>query len=141
MLVWILCSPISDSSHNLLHQLALPYFLPFLAAIVSLGSHGPVVWSEPSPSSHIGAVTWGAASQLHHGSKSLPSPWPKQTIEHYYEASLLLLICKVTLNGPAPHLPSPSQVYGGYCIFPDTPVLDLISHMLQSGVRERRSES
>ena len=35
-------------------------FQPFLAAIVSPGRCGPVVWSEPSPSSHEGAVTRGS---------------------------------------------------------------------------------
>ena len=40
-----------------------------------------------------------------------------------YEAGLLLLICKITLNGPVPCVPSPSQTCGGwrFPIFQDTP--------------------
>ena len=33
----------------------------------------------------------------------------------------LLLICKITLHGPALSLSPPSQAYRGYPIFPDTP--------------------
>ena len=89
---------------------------------------------RPSPSSSEGVVR-GVASQLPQELKScipfwLLSGWKpsvlllicKITIFSYgYEPSLMSLICKITLNSPALCLQSPSQVYGGYPIFLDTP--------------------
>ena len=49
---------------QLLPQSATPVTVPvffqlFWAAVVSLGRHGPVVWSQSSPSSYTGAITRG----------------------------------------------------------------------------------
>ena len=76
------------------------------------------------PSSHRGAVSpLPATSRL--------SPWLRQIIQHYYEANLLLLICKVTLNGLAPCLPSPARFMGDI-LYSQTPqVLDPIPPLLQ----------
>ena len=52
------------------------FFQLYWAAIVSLGRCGPMAWSQSSPSSHT-ALQPGVASHLHHGLKSLPSPWLK----------------------------------------------------------------
>ena len=62
-----------------------------------------MAWSKPSPRFCAGAVRGigGAASQLHHRSKSCPSPW----LHTGCEASLLLLICKITLNPCVSALP------------------------------------
>ena len=88
-LPWLSCQGLNTSTHLPLwpHFWILPqsvtpaslpvFFQPFWAAIVNPGRYGPVAWSKPSPSSQAGAVTWGAASQFHHGSKSFPSPWLK----------------------------------------------------------------
>ena len=66
-----------------------------------------MVWSETSPSSWAGTVT--RELQNNHFS-------------YGYEAILLLLICKLTLNGPAPCLPSPSQTcWGGDILYSRTP--------------------
>ena len=71
----------SSATPLLVAQSAIPvsspvFFQPFGAAIESLGRCGPAAWSEPSPSSHTVSVR-GAASQLQHWLKSLPSPWLK----------------------------------------------------------------
>ena len=65
---------------QLLPQLATAASIPiffqlYWDAVVSPGRCGPVVWRQPSPSSHVGLG--GVASQLHPGLKSPPSPWLK----------------------------------------------------------------
>ena len=65
---------------RLLLQLATAASIPvffqlYWAAIVSPGRHGPVVWSQSSPSSHVVSVTGGIASQLYRGLKLIASPW------------------------------------------------------------------
>ena len=89
---------------------------------------------EPSPSSHTGVVTRGNCLPATPWVKVMHTCWlhsgwktnlllliSKITIFVFrYEAGLLLLICKITLNGPSPCLPSPSQAYRGYPIFLDT---------------------
>ena len=67
-----------------------------------------MAWSKPSPSSHTGAVTGGAASQLYQG--SCLSPW----LDADCEASLLLLTCKITLHPCAAAFPSPQAGLEGY---------------------------
>ena len=69
----------------------------------------------------IGWGGGGATSLLYHQSKSSPSPWPRQTIQHYYEASLLLLIGKVTLNHCVAAPPSPQAWLGGFGASQPTP--------------------
>ena len=44
-------------SYTCQHSHILPLFW---AAIVSLGRHGPMAWSQSSPSSHVSAVTRGS---------------------------------------------------------------------------------
>ena len=127
-------NPISNSPHNWLHLPARPHFLPSLAAMGSPGRRGPMMGREPSPSSHTGVVTRGSCLPATSWVKVMHTCWlhsgwktnlllliSKITIFVFrYEAGLLLLICKITLNGPSPCLPSPSQAYGGYPIFLDT---------------------
>ena len=60
-------------SYTCQHSLS---FQLYWAAIVNLGRCGPMARSQSSPSSHT-ALQPGVASHLHHGLKSLPSPWLK----------------------------------------------------------------
>ena len=71
-LAWLPCLGLNPSANlplqpyfQLLPQLATPASIPiffqlFWAAIVSPGRHGPMMWSQSSPSSHAGAVTGGS---------------------------------------------------------------------------------
>ena len=49
---WLLLQSVTPAS-------ILVFFQLYWAAIVSPGRHGPMVWSQSSPSSHPGAVTRG----------------------------------------------------------------------------------
>ena len=79
------------------------FLLPFSATIVSPGKHGPLAWSEPSPSSRTGAVTAGSCLSATSWVKVMPISLAQAD----YEASLMLLICKITLNPCAAASPSP----------------------------------
>ncbi|KAF6109503.1 hypothetical protein HJG60_010776 [Phyllostomus discolor] len=71
--VWLPCLGLNPSASlplqphfRLLPQSVTPASIPVLsklywAAIVSPGRHGPVVWSQSSPSSHAGAATGGGS--------------------------------------------------------------------------------
>ena len=79
-------TPFPTPPHNWLHLPELPFSLSFLAAIVSPGRRGPVVWSNPSPSSHASAITKGSCLPVVSWVKVTPIFLPS-----------LLFICKITI--------------------------------------------
>ena len=97
--------------------------------MVSPGRHGPMGWSQPPLSSHIGTVTRGLTVMS--GVEVIPSPWLKARPQllnismkltksyRYVKWPCLklfakLLIIKITLNGPAPCAPFPSSDLWGW---------------------------
>ena len=136
--VWLPCLGLNPSASlplqprfRLLLQSVTPASIPiffqlYWAAIVSLGRCGLLSWSQCSPSSHTGAGTRGICLPVTSWVEVTSIPLAQSMVKlfnicmkpvkgygyvklPFQRIAAQLRLCKTALNGPAPHVQSPSS--------------------------------